>query len=531
MLMTPAGASDPPTPLLQKLGALQCAVDSQTAQKTLRELFNISPPGQEWPDEWLGQKPDAAALYAGTLDIALHTLKATAERFPDLREEAERIALQWNYCDVLEDQHFYDLLLRQKKVEKLLAADDAPLKWDGFRQWGFLEPDPAGRFVPKLLDEIRLAPSAYHLFLHKAYRQRCFPHPETGLLVTEAESYREAPLGRDFSSTALSVQQAVPYPFTWNPACKVTKSVLPAKPAPIQAVVKTASKSLKKQAAAPHHVPVPLPPVVAVAEVAAVAAPPVAHKEETPALQKSLVRTEPLDRPEAGQVILPTIAMTSPAGDIPVFFEEEIPVTQAHGTTGILDSEPKKLRLAGSIADTFSLQDGGNSLSASATWSPKKNWFINGNLSLKDGKPAYAWSAGYSDWRPGTVSAQIGNTGPIAPGKGLDLEHTNASVGYKFKSDALKKHKLAAAVGLNAPLKGKPSANASLQWNPKPNWYARTTVSQPLEGGKSTWSYGFGYSDPHPGKWRVEYSNYGANKAPGDNFGKGAVTVSRGWQF
>lgn len=91
-------------------------------------------------------------------------MKATAERFPSLREEAERVALQWNYCEALEGPHFYDLLLHQKYVEKLLAAEDAPLKWDGFRQWGFLDPDTAERFVPKLLDEIRLAPSAYHLF-------------------------------------------------------------------------------------------------------------------------------------------------------------------------------------------------------------------------------------------------------------------------------------------------------------------------------------------------------------------------------
>ncbi len=533
-LVTPAMAHDPPPPLLQKLEALQCAMDAKMAQQILSELANITAPGQKWPDEWLGQKPEAA-LHAGTLDIALTTLKATAERFPNLREEAERIALQWDYCDVMENLHFHDLILRQQQVQKLLAADDPPLKWEGFRQWGFLTPDPVEHFVPKLLDEIRLAPEAYHLFLHQTYRQQCFPHPETGLLVSEAEAPIESVSSRAFPQLATAETQAQAYPFEWNPLCHIAKQEQDkaAKPPVKKAKTKTASGTktvLKAQQKTQ--------PILATtsqserkkqreirrkaqqqrvaARVARVATPIPSQgvKGASGAVGKIQVA-----QPAEGQVILPTIVTTSAGGDIPIFFEETS--TQAHGTTGVIDTKKKPLRVAGNIADTVSLKDGSNSLAASVTWSPKENWLVNGNVSVKDGKPDYAWNAGYANPKPGTVSAQVGRSG----------SNTSASLGYKVKSDTLAKHKLSASAGLNIPANGKAKANATLQWNPKPNVYARTTVTQAVEGGKPNWNYSVGYSNPKPGKWRVEYSNYGNNKAPGDNFGDGAITVSRGWQF
>ena len=223
VLVAPVMANDPP-PLQQKLEALHCATDAKVAKKILSELLHINAPGQQWPDEWLGQKPEPS-LHAALLDIALHTLKTTAERFPDLREEAERIALQWDYCEVMENQNFHDLILRQKKLHKMLTGDDLPLKGQGFKEWGFLTPDPADRFVPKLLDEIRLAPNAYHLFLHQAYRERCFPHPETGQVVREAETPSAAVANQALPFQMVAEAKAQPYPFKWNPACQVSHPV------------------------------------------------------------------------------------------------------------------------------------------------------------------------------------------------------------------------------------------------------------------------------------------------------------------
>lgn len=561
--MAPAMAHEPPPPLQQKLQALHCAKDAKMAQKILKELAHITAPGQKWPDEWMGQKPEAS-LHAGMLDIALYTLKSTAERFPNLREEAERIALQWDYCDVLENQHFYDLILRQKKLHKMLTANDAPLKWKGFYDWGFLTPDPAKRFVPKLLDEIRIAPEAYHLFLHEVYRKRCFPHPETGLLVSEAESPPAAVANHALALAVDIEETAQAYPFKWDNTCQIET------PSAVQhnthKTPATANKAERKKQrdnrqvarqqrqqqrrvplvaqAAPHPSPTLLPPAASGAMGASgevgkgTVTQPTAHAKK-PDAAKALALVPQVAAPATpqkvfktakGEIILPTIVSTTAGGDIPIYFEDA-PRPQAHSTTGIVDSKKKSRRIAVTVADTVSLKNGSNNLAVSATWSPKKDWFVNGSASVKDGKPGYAWNVGYSNPKPGTVSVQVGNTGPIAPGKGLDVKNASASIGYKVNSEKLAQRKLSASGGVNISAKGKAKANATMQWNPKPNVYARTTASAPVDGGKPSWSYAAGYSSSKAGGLRVEYSNYGNNKFPGDNLKDGAITVSHGWQF
>ena len=569
-------------PLLQKMAALHCTTDLKTAQSTVDALFHSSAQGYAWPDEWLGETSASPALHAGTLDILLYTLKSTAERFPSLREDIERVALQWNYCDVVEDAQFFDLSQQSKQLHKQLAATDVPLQWQGFKQWGFLTPDPTTRFVPRLLDEIRLSPLGYQYFLHRVYRKQCFPHPETGLLATEAEA---APLVLFSRVPTLPVeypQNPVAYPYTWNPVCTVAANE-PPPPAPSAQLVtpdKTTNKSTNTPPQAQHEQP-PAPPNKTETKTAAIPTPPLilppANPVNPPAVAPRVViimddipphqavppvrtaraltpvtrsplpqRKGPSMNPANGYAILPTIVSNAPANDIPIFFDDDELDTDAqnakdktarHSKHGGKNGKQgkhgkkKKLRLAGNIADTYSLKDGSNTLSASATWSPKENWFVNGNVSMKDGKLGYSWGAGYADWRPGTWSAQVNNYGPITPGKGLDLGNASASVGYKVKSATLDKYKLNASAGANLNGKGKGSVNATLQWNPKPKWYARTTASMPLSGGTPTWSYGVGYSDPRPGKWRVEYSNYGNNKFPGDNLKDGSITINRGWQF
>ena len=580
-------------PLLKKMAVLQCTHDLQVAAQTINTLFNINAPGVNWPDEWLGAEHTTPALHAGTLDIMLHTLGTTTERFPSLREDIERVALQWNYCDVLSDTTFFNLSLETHTLHKQLAATDVPLQWQGFKQWGFLTPDPPERFVPRLLDEIRLAPLAYQYFLHRIYRKQCFPHPETGLLATEAEAApavlfsRVPPLPPEEHGTPET------FPYAWDTHCPVTQPnratalshTLPAltaaiakrtHPLPIAPPLTVASKPVPPLSATPTKSPLsqpipnapetvnpPLPPTsfatLLSAEPTALT-PTIRYlndANDSLAFQRPVIMAKsphtaavlPIPRldpqtihPMNGHAILPTIVASSPMHDIPIFFDDELDTnapnakdkTANKGKNGVKQgkkTKKKKLRLAGNIADTYSLKDGSNTLSASATWSPKENWFVSGNASIKDGKLGYSWSAGYSDWRPGTWSAQVNNYGPIAPGKGLDLNNASASVGYKVKSATLDKYKLNASAGANINAQGKGSVNATVQWNPKPKWYARTTASIPLEGGAPTWSYGFGYSDPRPNKWRVEYSNYGNNQYPGDNLKDGSITISRGWQF
>ncbi|SEA81802.1 hypothetical protein SAMN05660964_02529 [Thiothrix caldifontis] len=566
-------------PLLQRLEDLSCAANSDKAAQHLETLFNISPPGQHWPDEWLGTQPQQASLHAGTLDIALHTLQQTIERFPKLRETAERVALQWDYCQVLEEQRFYDVQWQHSELKKYPAADKVPLNWRGFRTWGFLTPDPPARFVPLLLDEIRLSPNAYHLFLHRLYRKQCFPHPETGLLASEAEAPRLVDQHRAVVMLeTLTEPQA--YPFAWHPSCEATphtdtttsikktppdikmplaSPVTPAKTAATALAKKPekAKKSTKQmlpalprttrfptivavnQQAQPSDRPTlkleqalePLViPVIATPEI------PIPHlplrQKVAEGARGDQGKTVAPTRAVASEITLPAIVPITAGGDIPMYMEEYTSETQAHSTTGIVDPQKKKkLRLAGNFADSISLKEGNHTISASATWSPKPNWFVSGNASLKQEKLGYSWSAGYADNKPGGWSAQVNNWGPLKPGDGLALDKAVANIGYKVKSETLKKRNLAAAANVSAPLKGKPSLSGTLQWNPTPKVYARTTANVPLEGDKPNWNYAVGYSNPKPGSWKIEYANYGKNDFPGDNLKDGAITVSRSWQF
>jgi hypothetical protein len=554
-------------PLLQTLEKLACAADSQAAAGQLERLFNIAAPGQQWPDEWLGKQPGQASLHAGTLDIALHTLQETANRFPDLRTTAEQVALQWDYCDVLEEQAFYDLWLQSSGLNKTLAGD-APLKWTGFREWGFLTPDPPERFVPLLLDEIRIAPSAYHLFLHQIYRKQCFPHPETGLLAREEATPDASQRREQVTSMPIPAALVTPYPFTWQPLCPAKKiqrvAAIPTKPTAMKkppAALKqietprtTTSKAAAPRTATSSTTNTTRPrattaiPTVTIPPIAylPIEAPPVAPTitatlpSPTPKAAESKKTTvSPTERAPTADLTLPTVVPVSATGDMPMdipVYEETQPDDriQSHSTTGIIDRKKSKstLRIAGSFADSISLKDGSNTLSTSVTWSPKPHWFVSGNASLKDGEPGYAWSAGYADYKPGGWSAQINNWGPLKPGDGLGIDKAIVNVGHRIKSTTLKRHKLAASTNLSIPVKGKPSLSGTLQWNPTPHVYARTTASVPLEGGNPNWNYVVGYSNPKKlGKWKVEYSNYGKNAFPGDNFKDGTVTVSRGWQF
>lgn len=531
-------AAEPPTPLQQTLASLQCATDSRLARKTLDKLWHISPVGQDWPDEWFGKKPEQAGLYAATLDIALVTLQHIAQRFPDLRETAERVALQWNYCDILDEQRFYNLRINHGLLERTLATNDAPLKWQGFRQWGFLSPDPVPRFVPRLLDEITLAPTAYQLFFHRIYRQHCFPHPETGLLFNEENA--EKGLSRTYPLIQLN-EVAQNYPFTWQLDCPTVKQIVP-KSTQVQTTVQVSQSNAKteKTAVTKTSASSNKKTVVAVSDssqltVLTVAnnALPVAKKlNQTESKARAIKKTKslPVTPFQAKLANAPSIVPSSAMGAIPVYFETTDTALQAHGTTGILES--KKLRLAGSLAGTYNLADGSQSLSANVTWSPKPKWFMSSAMSVKNkGDLSYSWSAGYADYNAGGWSAQINNWGPIKPSDGLALDKAVVNVGYKFKAKKLEKHKLSTSANLSMPLKGKPSMSGTIQWTPKTHWYVRSTTTVPLAGGKPNWTYAFGYADPRPGKWRVEYSNYNSNRFPGDNLNKGSITISRGWQF
>jgi len=101
------------------------------------------------------------------------------------------------------------------------------------------------------------------------------------------------------------------------------------------------------------------------------------------------------------------------------------------------------------------------------------------------------------------------------------------SIGYKVKSDLLKKYKLKSALTLAKQIgsSGKPSLTTSLSYSPKQYWSVKGILATPLDGGQSKWNYLFGYDDWHPGTFGFEYSNYAGSKLSETNFRKGDLAV------
>ena len=203
--------------------------------------------------------------------------------------------------------------------------------------------------------------------------------------------------------------------------------------------------------------------------------------------------------------------------------------------------KPKKwsLGLAGNVYLKQSLKNSALAVGGSINRKIIKDSYyfarVGWNYSLEEAKDpfSYSWGIGYSDWHPGTFSAQLNNWGPIKPGEGLALEKAVANFGYSVKSAFLKDKKLSLSGAINVPVEGNSSAVASLRWSPVKNWYANASVSQPLEGdGTPKWTYGFGYSDWRPNKINLQYSNYGPNEIPDHNYKEnGTWSLSYNWKF
>jgi len=203
--------------------------------------------------------------------------------------------------------------------------------------------------------------------------------------------------------------------------------------------------------------------------------------------------------------------------------------------------KPKKksIGLAGNVYLKQSLKNSTQAIGGSINrklikgshWFARVGW--NYTLEESDDPFTYSWGIGYSDWHPGTFSAQLNNWGPIKPGEGLALEKAVANFGYSVKSAFLKKHGLSLSSAINVPVKGNSSIVGNLRWSPKKNWYVNASVSQPLEGGGAPkWTYGFGYSDWRPNKINLQYSNYGPNEILDHNYKEnGTWSLSYNWKF
>ena len=236
-------------------------------------------------------------------------------------------------------------------------------------------------------------------------------------------------------------------------------------------------------------------------------------------------------------------AFLSGGAPLPYVIEERFGESVSGKTKGKKNktkkAKKKFIGLAGNVYLKQSLKKGNKAIGGSINrklikdnfWFARVGW--NYTLEESDDPFSYSWGIGYSDWHPGTFSAQLNNWGPIKPGEGLALEKAVANFGYSVKSEFLKQHKLSLSGAINVPIEGNSSVSGNLRWSPVKNWYVNTSVSHPLEGdGTPKWTYGFGYSDWRPDKINLQYSNYGPNEISEHNYREnGTWSLSYNWKF
>jgi len=176
------------------------------------------------------------------------------------------------------------------------------------------------------------------------------------------------------------------------------------------------------------------------------------------------------------------------------------------------------------------------SVTSLVAYKPVKSsyWFLRSGITLNnsDEPVSYTWGLGYDDWHPGSWGFEINNWNPLKPGDGLDLDNAIASLSHKFKSNKLKDRNLGSSLSLNKGVNSEFALTWLVSWAPRENWFIRSLLTQPLEGGELSWAYGFGYNNWRKKTWSLEYNNWGYNKAFDTNFKQNAiVTLSYKWEW
>ncbi|MCK5918109.1 MAG: hypothetical protein KAG34_06770 [Cocleimonas sp.] len=204
-------------------------------------------------------------------------------------------------------------------------------------------------------------------------------------------------------------------------------------------------------------------------------------------------------------------------------------------------NKPKNHGLSGQFSYKGALGSSSKSISASVKWKPDPKDYYYAKTSIardlsKHPKDdfTYGWGIGYDDWHEGTWTVQVNHWGGIVPEKGLDTYSAAASLGYKVKSEFLKKNKLKSGITIAKQLGGDSDfkMSASLGWSPAQYWTIKGILVKPLNGDDPVWNYIIGYDDWHPNTFGFEYSNYNSNSLYETTFkknGKLAITYKWSW--
>ncbi|MCK5829768.1 MAG: hypothetical protein KAH20_05650 [Methylococcales bacterium] len=538
-------ASPNQSALLSITQKLHCANTERDSQALLSMLMSIpkSPfgiPSDNFEDN------EQNFLYAATVDILLQQLLETSRRFPNLQESVERTALLWDFCEIMSEGELVDLMINSdNEIIKQSAVKPFPAKKQGFSLWGFLNPDPKNRHVPKILD-IPTFPLAQQSLLFRIFVKQCFPHPDTGRLFTELKESERIGKLRMKKEFKLGKK----YPYQWEFDCEK-------KLEPLQIVEQRDIVEIEPELEIEPVIELETIIEQKIEKVIQESFKPESLEEKIPepsldenfslglntdnelglhlqpeleSIDNQQTKVDRLFKPytEPTKDDGPIISVTNQTGGSSNGGPLPLPPKDGYGFSGnVYHSSP----LAGTL-----------SVGANVSWTPHSYFFIRGGVNYKyypdDDVLSYSWGIGYDDWHPGTFSFQLNNWGPILPGEGLAFDKAIADIGYKFKAEFLKPYKIAGSASFVIPVTGDQQITTTWSWAPFEYWFVRVSFQvKPFNYDGVTWSYGFGYSDWHPFTVGLAYNNWGPNsltddKGDGVNFkDNGLVSLSFGWAF
>jgi len=504
-----------------------------------------------------------ARLDVENLDALLLNLGHLWQQHPEYRINIERVILRWNFCDVnyLNVPHNLVKSGALQDISKQAVGRAKP--WGGLSLWGFTEKDPNHRIQPELLTHSDLDARAKRQLLYRVERKQCFPNAWNGQTPYDPETlpydtfYRHAP-----KETVLWLKEKIKK--------EKPKAKIKSKPkAKLKAKVKSKSNAKINDVKHQQHHSSRLPKQSAYyiihendvvrsdfqpSMLQMVALPHTRNIEESLRLSSQglkMVTDIPVFSLPNGLQMIESIAVKPERKDdieaapTDTLMSNEMFFTRSliHGYDNYPLPQGPNVGLAGSVQLRWRLKDNSYALNTGVQWSPYKKFYIHAGLKVPltgiSRTPTYTWGLGYADWKPGGFSLGWNQWTPQTLNTAPTIKNMEFKFGYNLSLMKLlslpKRYQSNLSFSFS---KGVPALHNNWQYNFGDGWFARAGISKQFARNKLYhrndwgWTYGFGRSKWQPGSFNIEYTNWGFNRIPQDNFRlNGEVIASWRWKL